>query len=105
MKHLKHIFEYSEEQEKIPWAEPNRLGFGYVTEITEESVKHSLKFGPPIRVKISPKSEYYEGVPANPINVIGTVIEFRRDVTNNIRVMWDNGESNSYKTKDLIIES
>lgn len=104
MKHLKHIHEMDD------WATSNRLGGDFVyDEITERTVKNSLQAGrPPMKVKISPSSPYYIGDPSNPIDVIGTVIEFRNNVggdePHHVRVEWDNGNTNSYRYKDLIIE-
>lgn len=101
MKHLKHIHEMDS------WATPNRLGGDYAyTEITEKTIKDSLRHGPPIRVKIKSTSEYYRyNVPSNPKDVIGTVIEFdSQNGDHPIRVRWDNGSTNSYRNKDLVIE-
>lgn len=104
MKYLKHI------NETDSWASPNRLGGDYAyDEITERTIKNSLQIGPPMRVKISETSQYYlQGNPYNPINIIGTVIEFDRsgagDGYHHVRVKWDNGNTNSYRYNDLIIE-
>lgn len=86
------------------WATSNRLGSEYMyTEITEKTVKQSLEHGPPMRVKISTTSRYYIGEGSNPKDVDGTVVGFRDDVSHHVRVNWDNGRSNSYRFKDLII--
>ena len=93
------------------WATSNRLGgIQDYTYITEESVKRSLEFGPPMRVKISPTSEYYEeGDPSNPINDTGTVFEFDPQIgedwcdAHHVRVRWSNNHTNCYRYKDLEI--
>lgn len=100
MKHIRYINEMDN------WATSNRLGDigGIYDEINEKTIRHSLKHGPPMRVKISPESGYYYmGDASNPKDVVGTVIEFRENGDHPIRVRWDNGTTNSYRYKDLII--
>ena len=92
------------------WATSKRLediggdNRGY-TEITEETIKRSLEFGPPMRVKISPTSPHYRpGSRSNPIDVTGTVIRIANPfVDHNVHVRWDNESKNSYRYKDLEI--
>lgn len=56
------------------------------------------------RVKISDSSMYYLGLPSNPTDCVGTIIErhpMRYSSDLNIRVEWDNGNHNSYGDFDL----
>lgn len=88
------------------WATSNRLGDiggNIYDEINEKNVLNSLEHGPPMRVKIVPDSIYYKGIPSNPKDVVGTVVGFSSGEEHPIRVKWDNGYSNNYRYKDLII--
>jgi len=55
------------------------------------------------KVKLRIGSQYFiENTPSNPADMDGVIIEFR-GLDNNycFRVQWSNGESNSYRIKDL----
>jgi hypothetical protein len=53
------------------------------------------------KVMIAKNSQYYNRcTPDNPRNIIGVIIEIGDFI---IRVIWDNGEYNTYSKKDLVL--